>query len=97
MTDTVALIQKLRHAADECSAWDTGLNPPFSEWSGLMEVAATALQEAEDDEPFNLGDLKEEAFDTLAGAESHYVDEEGDAHIVVSLDLLQRCHLAARQ
>jgi hypothetical protein len=44
------LRKRLRAAAIECSAWDTDLNPPFTDWSMLMEEAADALDEAEDDE-----------------------------------------------
>ena len=43
------LRQRLRLAADECSAWDTDLNPPYTDWSMLMEEAADALDEVEDD------------------------------------------------
>jgi len=40
---------RLRATAIECSAWDTDLNPPYTDWSMLMEEAADALDEAEDD------------------------------------------------
>lgn len=39
------LIERLRQAAAECSGWD-GFNPPFTEWSDLMDEAATAIDTA---------------------------------------------------
>jgi hypothetical protein len=46
---TPDLRARLRRAADECSAWDPDMNPPLTDWSMLMEEAADALDEAEDD------------------------------------------------
>jgi hypothetical protein len=45
---TIDLRKRLRAAAIECSEWDVDLNPPFTDWSMLMEEAADALDEAED-------------------------------------------------
>jgi hypothetical protein len=53
MTDD--LVNRLRQAAAECSSWDNGLNPPLTEWSDLMDEAANAIEELEDDLPFNEG------------------------------------------
>ena len=38
------LIERLRQAAAECSGWDVGLNPPLTEWSDLMDEAASELE-----------------------------------------------------
>lgn len=37
------LIQRLRAAAQECSAWDINLNPPYTSWSDLLDEAADAI------------------------------------------------------
>lgn len=43
----MTLVERLRQAAAECSGWDTGLNPPFTEWSDLMDEAANKLEQIE--------------------------------------------------
>jgi hypothetical protein len=40
----VNLVERLRTAAFECSAWDSRDTPRYTEWSELMDEAADALE-----------------------------------------------------
>lgn len=39
------IIHRLRVAADEAGHWDPDVNPPFTDWSMVMEAAADMLDE----------------------------------------------------
>lgn len=44
------LIERLRRAATAMEEWDSSMNPPYSDWSTLMEEAADVLESLTEEE-----------------------------------------------
>lgn len=51
--DIKVLVRRLRAVATEISAWDSDIGCPYGDWSDLMDEAADAIQELDDDAIFN--------------------------------------------
>jgi hypothetical protein len=49
LVDERTLVTKLRRASQEATDWDHDINPPLTEWSGLLENAANMIEELLDD------------------------------------------------